>query len=158
MTVGCKPVWYFSVTQYSFWMFGKKGPLCSGIRFLCLLSSLSTWSFSDISSFFKWPQVVVIEQGCSYSDLGETESYFLNSWILGSCFSQLWRDFASWPPLTNIFLSVCEHLFVSRIAEPVEYQNSAHMFISSESVINFLWFKDNETVCVWMCTSCVYGF
>lgn len=36
------------------------------------------------------------------------------------------------------------------------------MFISSESVINFLWFEVNETLCVCMCVNvhkqCVYGF
>lgn len=84
-----------------------------------------------------------MEQGCSYSKLNECERSFLPNWIFGSCFSQLWRNFASWPPLTNIFPSVCESFFVSRIAElkPVECQNSAHMFISSESVINFYGLK-----------------
>lgn len=46
--------------------------------------------------------------------------------------------------------SVCEHCFVSVITElkPVECQHLPHMFISSESVINFLWFEVNETVYV----------
>ena len=57
--------------------------------------------------------------------------------------------------------SVCEHCFVSVITElkPVECQHLAHMFISSESVINFSWFEVNETVCVCVCVCvCVYGY
>lgn len=57
------------------------------------------------------------------------------------------------PSLTFPPPSVCELCFVSAIAElkPVECQHLAHMFISSESVINFLWFKVNETVCACAC-------
>lgn len=62
--------------------------------------------------------------------------------------------------------SVCEHCFVSVITElkPVECQHLSHMFISSESVINFLRFEVHETVCVEVCVRgrsqehCVYGF
>lgn len=96
-----------------------------------------------------------MKPGCSYSELGGSESHFLNCWISGSCFSQLWRNFASWPPLTNILLNVCEPLFVSRIAEPVECQNSVHMFISSESVINFYGLKLMR-LCVYECVHAVF--
>ena len=51
-------------------------------------------------------------------------------------------------PSVSAALSLCSRL------KPVECQHLAHMFISSESVINFLWFAVNETalsVCVCAC-------
>ena len=48
--------------------------------------------------------------------------------------------------------SVSAALSPSSQLKPVECQHLAHMFISSESVINFLWFAVNETVlCVCVC-------